>query len=193
MNKIQEIIKPFLCILLGALLFFYYLNFLSNQGSMLAIGIIAIVVASFYLAFGILNVTAGDKLPIKLNKVLSLISVVAFPIFAFIAFLLFLIELSQVNGAMGPNGWVVCLIGIISSISFASLYIIQSFAKSSVLRRISFLLASIFALALLLNCLFDFFGDPLELGKVDLVYLLIDILYVFMLFDIISSSKKQVA
>ena len=193
MKKIQDLVKPFLCILLGALVLFYYLNDLSLQGNWLAVGIIAVVIACLYLCIGILNVTLGDKLPAGFRKVLSIAAIVMFPLFTGISFLLYVIDLAQIEGALGPNGWVVNLTCIIAAFSFVVLYIIQELAKSSAIRRISLLFASIFALTLVVDALFTLAGDPITLGQIDIVYLLIDIIYVYMLFDACNAMRKQVA
>ena len=50
MKKIKELVKPFIFIIFGALLFLYYFNGLSGEGAGLAISIIAIVLAAYFLA-----------------------------------------------------------------------------------------------------------------------------------------------
>ena len=61
MKKLQDIIRPFLAIILGALLFLVYLNYLQLQGATLAVGIIAVIFSAFYVALGILNIVLGNK------------------------------------------------------------------------------------------------------------------------------------
>ena len=55
MNKVIELIKPYLSIVFGFLLFLYYFNYLQYSGILLAIGIIAVFISLYYLVHGILN------------------------------------------------------------------------------------------------------------------------------------------
>ena len=49
MNKVIELIKPYLSIVFGFLLFLYYFNYLQYSGILLAIGIIAVFISLYYL------------------------------------------------------------------------------------------------------------------------------------------------
>ena len=72
MKKVSELIKPYITIIFGALLLLIYLNYLSFKEMALAIGIIAVVIASFSLVGGILFVVMGDKMNDTLKKYLIL-------------------------------------------------------------------------------------------------------------------------
>ena len=79
MNKIIELIKPYLSIVFGFLLFLYYFNYLQYSGILLAIGIIAVFISLYYLVHGILNFFLDDKM--KDGKdILNLVSLSLFPL-----------------------------------------------------------------------------------------------------------------
>ena len=84
MKKISDIVKPFSEIIFGALFFLCYFNYLAFKGEALGIGIAATVISAYYLAIGIVNFVAGDKLPEGLKKVTDIVSISAFPLFIFV-------------------------------------------------------------------------------------------------------------
>ena len=124
MKKVQEIIKPYLLIIFGALLLLYYLNDLDNTGATLAIGIIGVIVAAFYLTMGILNVLLGDKLPQSLKKVFDITAAALFPLFIFSYYLIAIIKW---NDLFGPNGWIITILSLVGSLAAAVLLIISNF------------------------------------------------------------------
>ena len=144
MKRLHEILKPFLAIILGALLLLRYLNFLQAQGATLAIGIVAMVLAAFYLGVGVVGFTLNNKLPESAKKVFEVGAVVAFPLFMFVYFLLVTIRLAVNN--LGPNGWFLAILKMIACIAFASVYCVAAFVKNRHLNKFSLLLAAVFVL-----------------------------------------------
>ena len=69
MKRLHEIIRPFLAIILGALLLLMYLNSFQGEGEVLDIGIIAMVVAAFYIGVGVVGLTLNNRLPGTAKKV----------------------------------------------------------------------------------------------------------------------------
>lgn len=188
MKKIREILKPFIAIIFGALILLFYLNWLSGSGATLALGIIAIIMASYYLAAGILGLVLGDKLPKGLRKAFDIISISFFPTFMFVYFLMV-----TINGrdALGPNGWVIAILSMIACIAFVTAFIISSFVKNAIMKRFALLFAAIFVLALLLNLLFDSLGNPIVLGNFNIIACVIYVLYTNMLFSSLSFDKEK--
>ena len=185
MKKLQDIIRPFLAIILGALLFLVYLNYLQaqlpEQGAMLAIGIIAVIFSAFYVTIGILNIVLGFKAQGTLRKVFDVCSIAMFPVLMFIIFLI-----TAINGAQlfGPTSWVILIVMLFSSICIALLYALAVFAPSKALKRIASLFASFFVLALLLEILFDITtGIAMDLGTINLVEFATYFIYVSMLLN----------
>ena len=181
MKRLHEILKPFLAIILGALLLLRYLNFLQGQGATLAIGIVAMVLAAFYLGVGVVGFTLNNKLPGPAKKVFEVGAVVAFPLFMFVFFLLVTIRLADNN--LGPNGWFLAILKMIACIAFASVYCVAAFVKNRHLNKFSLLLAAVFVLALLLEVLFDAWGDAVGLGGIIVVEVVIFFIYGNILFN----------
>ena len=188
MKKVASLIKPYLALVLGALLFLYYLNWLSFQGEALGIGIAAVVIAAYYLCVGILGIVLGEKMPGGLKKTFDIISVAAFPTFMFVYYLLMVILAHQ---AMGPTGWTIYLLAMGASISLAIFYVISRFVKSQVLTRIAGLFGAIFVLALISSVLFVVDGTATILGELVIVQVLIYGLYGFLLFNSLSKEKGE--
>lgn len=190
MKKIKELVKPFIFIIFGALLFLYYFNGLSGEGAGLAISIIAIILAAYFLAVGILSVVLGDKLG-KAKGLLNLIGVATFPLFYFVIELITLINLADVEGFLGPTGWTILILTIAASLGLGALLFVSYFVRSKGLHRVTFLFGAIFVLALLLDILLQVDGTPTALGQVIILQVVLYGAYVSMMFDVLSSLKEN--
>lgn len=190
MKKIKELVKPFIFIIFGALLFLYYFNGLSGEGAGLAISIIAIILAAYFLAVGILSVVLGDKLG-KAKGLLNLIGVATFPLFYFVIELITLINLADVEGFLGPTGWTISILTLIAALGLGALLFVSYFVRSKELHRITFLFGAIFVLALLLDILLQVDGTPATIGQVVILQVVLYGAYVSMMFDVLSSLKEN--
>ena len=189
MKKIGELIKPFISIIFGALLFLVYLNYLSLSGSGLAIGIIGVTISVYYLAIGILGIVLGDKFSKPVKRIFDLVSAVLFPTFMFVVFLLVLINAAQA-GALLPTGWVIAIASIAGALLMVVAYLLAFFIKNKVFARLAFLFAAIFVLALLLDILFVN-GAPIVLGNISILNTVIYLVYTFMLFNSFSKAEEK--
>ena len=72
---------------------------------------------------------------------------------------------------------------MIACVAFAAVYCVGAFVKNRHLNKFSLLLAAVFVLALLLEVLFDAFGDPVGLGAIIIVEVVIFFLYGNILFN----------
>jgi hypothetical protein len=190
MKKIKELVKPFIFIIFGALLFLYYFNGLSGEGAGLAISIIAIILAAYFLTVGILSVVLGDKLG-KAKGLLNLIGVATFPLFYFVIELITLINLADVEGFLGPTGWTISILTLIAALGLGALLFVSYFVRSKELHRVTFLFGAIFVLALLLDILLQVDGTPATIGQVVILQVVLYGAYVSMMFDILSSLKEN--
>ena len=187
MKRFSEIVKPFSAIVFGALFFMLYFNYLAAQGEALAIGIVATIISVYYLAAGIIAFVAGDKLPETLRKVFDIISISAFPLFMFVYYLLFTIRAAD---AIGPAGWIIVVISIGGSISAAIICALARAIDNALLRRLGYLFAAIFALVLVTNLIFWITGDAKTIAEITIVELVIDILFISMLFASFPKEEK---
>ena len=186
MKKIHEIIKPFLSIIFGALLLLLYLNLLMGEGYVLALGIIALVMAVYYLCLGIVNIIIGEKIPESVRKILNLVAVVLFPLFMFTYDLILVINLYE---AIGPSGWIIIISGLAGALFFVTCYIISFFAPSKLMNKLAVLGGGIFVLALLLFILFDFDGSPTLIGEISVVGVVVYFIYALQLFPALVELK----
>jgi len=187
MKKISDIVKPFSEIIFGALFFLCYFNYLAFKGEALGIGIAATVISAYYLAIGIVNFVAGDKLPEGLKKVTDIVSISAFPLFIFVSKLLTTIDAHEL---LGPAGWTLIILGMVGSLGLAVVYAVARIVNKPVLTKIAYIFASVFVLVLLADILFTIDGFPTDLGNVVIVDLVIDVLYVSMLFASFPKEEK---
>ena len=190
MKKVLDLIKPFLFIILGALLLLIYLNSLQLQDAQLAMGIVGIVVAVYYLGLGIVVAILGDKLPASLRGILDLVAICLYPVFGFVCDLLDVIDFHDM---LGPTGWVIVILSMVASLAVAALYVVAYFVKGKLLVRLAQLAAMVFVLTLVLDIVFDFAGGVTILGNIPLVAIAVYICYGFELFKAVSglSTEKE--
>lgn len=190
MKKIREFISPFISIILGAILFLVYLNYLQLSGFALVIGIIGFLISFYYLLIGIVNIFISDKLSLVAKNILNLVSITLFPLFIFICDIMGLVN----NGStsMGPTAWAISIISLITSLCLIVTYIVMKVSPNNEsLNKIAFLIASIFVLVLILDLVFDHNGYTISIGDIDLVGLLIYSSYGLMLFDSLAASNSE--
>ena len=173
-------------IIFGALLFLYYLNFLSYRGAGLALGIIAIVFSVYYLVIGVTLVLMGNKLAPSVEKVLGVVSTSLFIIFMFVYFLLATINLAR---AMGPTAWTIKILSMIASLALLVIFALYKFGGSQISLRLANLFSAIFSLALLLDLLFDGAGNSTVLGNIDVLLVVIYAVYTFILFSSLGKAE----
>ena len=190
MKKIQVVAKPFLSIVFGALLLLTYLNWLSLDGGALVIGVIALLMSLYYLGAGITEAVAGDKLPLKTKKVFDIIDISLFSAFASIYYLLYITNLSD---QMGPTGRIVVLAALLLSLALAIFSIIARLVSNPVLKRLDVLFSALFMAALVVTLLFDVSGNPITLGSIDIVSLVIYALYGVMLLESLTNKETEPA
>ena len=188
MKKIQVVAKPFLSIVFGALLLLTYLNWLSLDGGALVIGIFALLMSLYYLGAGITEAVAGDKLPQKAKKVFDIINISLFSAFASIYYLLYITNLSD---QMGPTGWIVVLAALLLSLVLAIFSIIARLVSNPVLKRLDVLFSALFMAALVLTLLFDSAGNPIKLGSIDVISLVIYALFGMMLLESLTNKDTK--
>ena len=190
MKKVTDFLKPNILIIFGALLFLYYLNFLSYRGAGLALGIVAIVFSVYYLAIGVALVLMGNKLAPSVEKVLGVVSTSLFIIFMFVYFLLATINLAR---AMGPTAWTIKILSMIASLALLVIFALYKFGGSQISLRLANLFSAIFTLALLLDLLFDGAGNSTVLGNVDVLLVVIYAVYTFILFSALGKTEAAPA
>ena len=187
MKKVTDLLRPNILIVFGALLLLFFLNYLQYTGGTLAIGIIAVIMAAYYLAIGILSIIIGDKLP---KKVFDLISVMFFPVFMFVLFLIQTIQAAQIDNYMGPTAWIIAILSMIASLALPVIYLLAKLMNKGPLAKFTYLFAAIFVLALLLNVLFNARGDSVVLGNINMILVAIYVSYVFFLFSCLGNQEE---
>ena len=191
MKKIGDFLKPNMFIIFGALLLLYFLNYLSLNGASLAIGIFAVILSTYYLVIGILGILIGNKFSPQLKKIFEVLSVSLFGAFMFIYFLLTTINGAQINGLMGPTAWIVQILSMAAALGLAVVYTIARLVNIDALMRFAYLFSAIFALALLLNILFDISGNSRLLGNVDILLVVIYVIFTFYLFSTLTNKAES--
>ena len=190
MKKIKELLKPFIFIIFGALLFLFFFNYLGVGGPYLAIGIVAIVLSVYFLVVGILSVVLGEKLG-KAKGILNLVGVATFPLLMGVIFLLSLIGNAKNEYTyLGPNGWTIAILSIAAAFAIGVMLFIAYFVRSKGFHRVTFLFGAIFVLALLLDILISE-GFAVALGQIVVLQVILYAAYTSMLFDVLSSLKEN--
>lgn len=187
MKRLTDYLKPNILIILGALLFIYYLNFLSYSGAALGIGISAIVLSAYYLFVGILFVLTGSKLKPKTQLIFNLLSVTLFAVFMFVGFLLTPINAARV---MGPTAWTINILSLAASLTLVVIYIVSKFSAEPFVSRFAHLVSLIFVLTLLLDILFEVNGTSKSLGDIDVLLVVIYGFYSCYLFGSLNKTEE---
>ena len=187
MNKVIELIKPYLSIVFGFLLFLYYFNYLQYSGILLAIGIIAVFISLYYLVHGILNFFLDDKM--KNGKdILNLVSLSLFPLFIFFHLIVLIVNNSNI---FGPTSWVIVIFGLLTSLAFPVFAIIAHFVKNKTLSKLSYLFNFLFFLGLLLSIFFNMSGNAIRLGDLDFIYTLIILCFFFLSVEVLVEKPME--
>ena len=187
MNKIIELIKPYLSIVFGFLLFLYYFNYFQYSGILLAIGIIAVFISLYYLVHGILNFFLDDKM--KDGKdILNLVSLSLFPLFIFFHLIVLIVNNSNI---FGPTSWVIVIFGLLTSLAFPVFAIIAHFVKNKTLSKLSYLFNFLFFLGLLLSIFFNLSGNAIRLGDLDFIYTLIILCFFFLSVEVLVEKPME--
>ena len=190
MKKIKELLKPFISIIFGALLFLFFFNYLAGSGATLAIGIVAVVLSAYFLVVGILSVVIGEKLG-KAKGILSLVGVASFSLFMGVIYLLDLIGNAKSEATfLGPTGWTIAILSIAAAFMLGFLLFIAYYVKSKEFHRVTFLFGAIFVLALLLDVLIREDGFAASLGEIIVLQVVLYGCYVSMLFEVLFLFKE---
>lgn len=188
MKRAIDFIKPNILIIFGALFLLYFMNWLPIGGAVLALGIVAIVLSSCYIAIGVLTIIFGDKLP---KKVFEVATVCSFAAFMFAYFLIFTINYAKIDGFMGPTAWLIAILSMIASLSLGGIYPVAKFVNQKAFVKFAYLFSAIFALVLLLNIVFDPNGNSTVLGNVPLVLVAIYVAFTFYLFSSLQKNEEK--
>ena len=96
---------------------------------------------------------------------------------------------------MGPTAWVIKILSMIASLALVFIYTMSKISNVPSLNRVTYLIALIFVLVLLLDVLFDIDGSSRLLGNIDVLSVAIYGVYTFYLFSSIGkiedADKKE--
>ena len=187
MKKFTELVRPFLALIFGALLFLYYMNTLKASGAELAIGIVGFIFAIYYLSIGVMGVV-WPSMPAGAKRVFNIISITLYPTFMFVYFIFYIVRAYEF---MYPSQWVIIILGMISAISLSAFYVVSRFARQEVFVRLASLFGLVFALCLVCSVLFQSNGQNYSvlLGQIEVVPILIYCIYCSLMFNSLNKEK----
>lgn len=193
MKKVMDLFKPFLALVLGILMFLFYLNYYVRSdvpGTALAIGIVGLVIACWFIFVGVFGV-AWPRMPAGLKKAFDIVSIVSYATFIFVELL---IEVIQLHAAMGSSSWIVYILAMVASMGLSVVYIISRFVKGEAMARVASIFGMVFVLALISKILFPAGkGDPVTLDDISVVPVLIYIVYCSLLLKSLAKEKRAPA
>ena len=190
MKRISDLLKPFLAVIFGALLFLCHFNWLSAKGEGLALGIIAVVLALYFVVVGLLGTALGDKFPKKVKEVLNTCGVASYPLFLGVYFILYLVITGRESLPIGPMGWTIAIFSIAACIGLGVLFLVAFFSKKHIFIRITFLFSCLFVLVLLLDVLLTD-GNPEKLGNVEILKVILYGVFSGMLFNELKVLQEE--
>ncbi len=189
MKKVSDLLKPFLSVIFGALLFLCHFNWLGLGGGRLAIGIVALVLAVYFVTVGLLSTLLGEKFPKRLKETLDAVGVGVYPLFLGAYFLTFLImSVKDKYTYVGPMAWTISLISIAAAFGLGVLFFLAYFLRRRTLARLTFTFSCVFILMLLLDILL-INGNPATLGSIVVLKVVLYGVFVGMLINALSSFK----
>ena len=190
MKKVSELLKPYLEIIFGALLFLFHFNWLGFGGAYLALGIIAVILSVYFIVVGVLAVALGEHFPKQVKNILIVIGASVYALFLGTYFLLGLINAAKAASnewttfTLGPNGWTIAIVSIAASYALGVLLILAFFLRKSALSRITMMFGAIFVLALLVDILLVN-GNAAPLGEIIVLQVIVYVAYVGILFQVL--------
>ena len=153
----------------------------------LTIAIFGVIFAAYYITIGILNIVVGNKLNATLRLVFDILNV---SLYALLFFLMRLSVIVEMADMMSPTAWIICILSMVAAIGLIVLFIVSKFAKAPVVNRLTFMFAGIFALALLLDVVFDVSGAPEAIGNIIVVVLALYGMFVSIMFTAIGKPEQ---
>lgn len=185
MKKINEGFKPFFPIVFGTLLLFTYLNFLQGDGGTLALGIISLIFAIYYIGVGVLLIIAKEKLA-KHEKLLNTIGIVLYPVFLFVYYLVIII---QGGDFIEVVGWILAITMLVATLGTAIFVLVANFSKNDALKKVAQLCGSLLAVMILVTLLFNEQGDVIAIGQIVPVVVALKCIYCMMLYGELGQLK----
>ena len=193
MKKVVDLFKPFLALVLGILMFLFYLNYYVKSGvpgTILAIGIVGLVIACWFVFVGIFGI-AWPRMPVGLKKAFDIVSIVSFATFIFVELL---IEVIQSYAVMGASSWIVYILAMVAALGLSIVYIISRFVKGEAMARVASIFGMVFVLALISKILFPAGkGEPVTLEDIRVVPVLIYLAYCSLLLKSLAKEKRAPA
>ena len=182
MKKLSEMVRPFLSIIFGALLFLSFFNYLQFQGAALAVGIIATVLTAYYVCVGIVNIFV--KLEEKTKGLLDMCSIALYLVFLFVVYLLAIIGEAKAGewGTWGPLGWTLNIIYMSVSLVLALLFVGARLTGNGALGKFTSLFATIFVGSLVLQLAIAADGTQTAFGDIVILDLVMKACFAYMLF-----------
>lgn len=193
MKKVMDLFKPFLALVLGILMFLFYLNYYVKSdvpGTALAIGIIGLVIACWFIFVGVFGV-AWPRMPVGLKKAFDIVSIASFVTFIFVELL---IEIIQLHAAMGASSWIVYILAMVAAMGLSVVYIISRFVKGDAMARVASIFGLVFVLALICKLLFPANSmNFVTLANIPVVPVLMYIIFCSLLFKSLAKEKRAPA
>ena len=187
----MDLIKPFLALVLGVLMFLFYLNYYIGSnvpGTQLALGIIGLIIGSWLIFAAIMGI-AWPKMPVGLKKVFDIISIASFAGFMFVVFLMNVIGN---YGTMGASSWIIYILAMVASLGLCVVYIISRFVKGDAMAKVASIFGLVFVLALVSSLLFPADNQFLvTLANIPLVPVIMYVIYCSLLFKSLGKEKAE--
>ena len=192
MKKVIEIVKPLLLVIFGALLLLIYMNYFQDgmPTFVIVIGVLGVIFGAYYIVAGIINVVLGEKVNKTLKMVFDILDVSLFPLLFFLEAINVIVNLVDY---MGATAWIIQLLSIVAAIGLIILFIISRISKAQILNRFTYMSGALFALALLLDIIFEATGEPTVIGNVPMVILAINVIFTSIMFTAIGKPNQEEA
>ena len=191
MKKIQELLKPVLLIVFGALMFLLYLPYIQgDDAKYLVLGIFGAVFATYYVAVGVLNVTLGDKINANAKQIFDIFNVSLFAFLVMYNVIADVATICQYNAdSITTTGWIINVFIIMAAGALIVMTIVSKTTNKPVLDRLTFMFAGLFGLALLLNVTFNVYGNPTALGNIVIATVALYAMFIPVMFQAIGKPE----
>ena len=197
MKKALGIIKSNVLIFVGVLLFLSFFNYVAMGNALLALGIIAIIAAIYYIIIGVLSLFIGDKFSALMRKVFEIIAVCLFALLLFVGNVISLVNMIQASTDPNfpvtflPNAWLILIIALLTSLALLGFYPVARLVKNNTMNKLGLIFACTFVLGALLNVVFDAQGTAITLGDIPFVYVTLLFAFSFYLFGTLGEEKAE--
>ena len=185
MQKLKLFIKPYMMITFGASMLLFYLDWLGGTTEQLILGILALVIAAYFIVSGLLRFFNKEN---SLAKLFDFLNAFLFPFFLFVYALIAIIASARF---LGPAGWVILILLLLATLGVSVMLILNQINKEGKFKKLLGAFSLCYYMMLVVIILFGIDGTPLTLGRINIPEVMMYAISAYLLFMFLNKKKHK--